>query len=575
MKKLIPLLAAALVLAGGILLPLLFLKSERSLARDAWHLKPPLENAAEMIAVLPSARQLAHAETEFYAFFHFGINTFYEVEWGTGGEDPMRFDPTNLDTDQWAASIAAAVMKGAIITAKHHDGFCLWPSAYTEFSVKNSPYQGDVVGEMAESCRKYGLKFGFYLSPWDMNAPTFGQDEAYNDYYAAQLTELLTNYGDVFAVWLDGAIGEEYKDRQTYDFPRWTEIIRELQPDACITIMGSPPDVAWVGNEHGLADGNVSSVGRWGLVWTKNECDVSIRPGWFYHADQQPKSLKQLIHIYYNSVGMNCTLLLNIPPNKEGLLDQQDVDRLAEFGEAIRAIYANEIPTVMTPLTEDGGMYAYDLKLDARQKVKHLVLSEDVENYSERVTRFSVYAKVGGFYVKAGQSQSAGAKTIVQLSRFAPRTDTYRVVIEEARGEPAAQVKLYGGGAAESSPGRPANPRIDRAADELLGRFEAYEEYPGYAGQGSERAAIWTDKSLKNFRYIEVGYEIAGDEIILHPGKTLHSIAELTPGRPFVTTFWVPEIIPVNGIAFTGSDGRHGEILHRQRELRGRLSAAH
>ena len=424
------------------------IKTESGLAKSAWHLKPLPENAELMASILPSQRQITHAkETEFYAFFHFGINTFAGVEWGDGKEDPMIFDPAALDTDQWIKAIADAGMTGAIITAKHHDGFCLWPSEYTDFSVKNSPYRGDIVKEFAESCRKYGVKFGFYLSPWDMNSPLFGQDEAYNDHYVNQLTELLTNYGEVFEVWFDGAIADAYKGIQTYDWDRWVSIVRELQPGAVTAIAPPVPDVAWVGNEDGLANGNVNSVryrsGQW--IWARSECDVSIRHGWFYHDHEGPKSLDHLMRIYYNSIGMNCTLLLNIPPNREGRLDQKDVDRLAEMGRAVEAVYANEIPAEMTVLREGRNTFAYDFKLDAPQKARHVILSEDVSRFGERITSWSVYAKVGGLYSKVGEAESAGAKTIVRLSRFAPKTDSYRIVIEEARANPALnKITFYG-----------------------------------------------------------------------------------------------------------------------------------
>jgi len=437
----LPLLFILCLAGAGIhIYPLV--KTEESLAQDAWHLKPLPENAAEMIATLPSQRQIRHgSETEFYAFFHFGVNTFTDSEWGAGTEDPAVFNPTHLDTDQWIENIAAAGMTGAILTAKHHDGFCLWPSAYTEHSVKNSPYDGDVVAQFAESCRKYGVKFGFYLSPWDRNTPAYGQAQAYNGYYANQLTELLTNYGEVFEVWFDGAIGEEYQGIQTYDWDRWVALVRKLQPDACTAIAPPVPDIAWVGNEHGLADGNVSSVKGSGnqRFWAKNECDVSIRRGWFYHENQRPKGLGELMRIYYNSVGMNCTLLLNIPPNREGQLNEKDVKRLQEMGEAIRAITAREISTEMAELREGENIYALDFKLDSAQKARHVVLSEDVNRFGERVTQFSVYAKVGRFYLKVGESESAGAKTIVRLRRFAPRTGMYRIVIEQARGAPVLQ----------------------------------------------------------------------------------------------------------------------------------------
>ncbi|MCL2106646.1 MAG: alpha-L-fucosidase [Oscillospiraceae bacterium] len=440
-------LLLAICLGGALMHFVPLVKTEKSLAKNAWHRKPLPENAAEMIAVLPSARQLSHGEdTEFYAFFHFGINTFTGSEWGTGQEDPMLFDPTSLDTDQWIESIAAAGMTGAIITAKHHDGFCLWPTEYSDFSVKNSAYQEDVVARFAESCRKYGVKFGFYLSPWDRNAATYGQSEAYNDYYVQQLTELLTNYGEVFEVWFDGAVGEEYKGIQSYDWDRWVALVRELQPNACTAIAPPVPDVAWVGNEDGLANGNVSSVRyrseQW--IWARSECDVSIRPGWFYHEQEEPKSLDELMHIYYNSIGMNCSLLLNIPPNKEGRLDQKDVDRLAEFGRAIDALYENKLPAEMTVLREGDQIYALDFKLEPGQKAKHIVLSEELGQAGERITKWSVYAKAGALYFKLGGAESAGGKTILRLNPWV-KADSYRILIEEARGNPALRdISFYG-----------------------------------------------------------------------------------------------------------------------------------
>jgi len=242
-------------------------------------------------------------------------------------------------------------------------------------------------------------------------------------------------------------VGEEYRGIQAYDWDRWVALVRELQPGACTAIAPPAPDVAWVGNEHGLADGNVSSVKGNGdsLFWAKNECDVSIRPGWFYHSAQRPKALNELMHIYYNSVGMHCSLLLNIPPNKEGRLDQKDVDRLKEMGGAVRKIYEKSIPAKMAELCEGETIYALDFKLDRAQRAGHVVLSEDVSQFGERIMNFSIYVKLGRFYLKVGQSQSAGGKTIVRLNWFAPKADSYRIVIEEARANPALRsVEFYG-----------------------------------------------------------------------------------------------------------------------------------
>jgi len=429
-------------------------------AGDAWHLKPPPANAAEQLAVLPSPRQIAHAELEYYGFVHFGINTFTGREWGTGAEDPALFNPAALDTDQWAKAMADAGMKGAILTAKHHDGFCLWPSAHTEHSVKNSPYkdgQGVVVAQFAQSCRKYGLQFGFYLSPWDMHEPTYGTGAGYDEFYTQQLRELLTGYGEVTFVWLDGANGEgPGGKRQEYDWERYYALVRELQPNAVICVAG--PDVAWVGNEDGLANGNVSSVrGNPGnLHWKKSECDVSIRPGWFFHGNERPKTLNQLMYIYYNSVGMNCALLLNIPPNADGLFDRRDVERLACFRGEIDKIYASpvvpsEVSVSDVILKDDAQSYMFaddeycvDFTLDSMKRLRHVVLSEDSNVYSERIRAFSVYAKLGPLYIRVGRAQSAGNKTIVKLSALTPWTDTYRIVIEQSKANPVLRyVGLY------------------------------------------------------------------------------------------------------------------------------------
>ncbi|MCL2023074.1 MAG: alpha-L-fucosidase [Oscillospiraceae bacterium] len=451
-KQFIGVVSAAVIscLAVSIVFCVTYIKTDGGFAKNGWHQKSLPENAEVMISVLPSERQIAHAEeTEFAAFIHFGINTFTGREWGSGTEDPALFNPTNLDTDQWAKAMADAGMKGAILTAKHHDGFALWQTEHSEFSIKNSPYKngkGDIAKEFADSCRKYGLKVGFYLSPWDLHEPTYGSD-AYNDFYKAQLRELLTNYGEVSFVWFDGAANEDGYEygrgrKQEYDWDGIVALVRELQPGAVTAIAPPVPDVAWVGNEDGLANGNVRSVryrsDQW--IWAKSECDVSIRHGWFYNEHEEPKSLEHLMYIYYNSVGMNCTLLLNVPPNKEGLFDEKDVARLSEMGKAIEAIYENKIPTEMSALSEDGDIYALDCKLDSPQKIENVVFSEDAHNFSERVMKFSVYAKIGGLYLKVGESEAAGWKSIVKLDKWlTPKTDSYRILIEEARGNPAVR----------------------------------------------------------------------------------------------------------------------------------------
>ena len=318
---------------------------------------------------LPSAAQLQWHKMEYYGFLHFGLNTFTGQEWGYGDISPEEFNPTDFNADQIVGTASAAGMKGLILTCKHHDGFCLWPSKFTDYSVKSSPWKdgkGDVVKEISEACTKYGLKFGVYLSPWDRNHPDYGKPE-YIEYYRNQLRELLSNYGPVFEVWFDGANGgngwyggadEERKiDRSTYyDWENTWKIVRELQPDAVI-FSDVGPDVRWVGNENGIAGdpcwatytpvttdssnptpGNVKyQLGqngtRNGEFWMPAECDVSIRPGWFYHEDQDSlvKLPKYLLDLYFKSVGRGASLLLNIPPDKRGRITKADSLNLIEF----------------------------------------------------------------------------------------------------------------------------------------------------------------------------------------------------------------------------------------------------
>lgn len=327
-------------------------------------------------SIVPSERQLRWQELEFYAFFHFGINTFTNSEWGNGNEDPELFNPEKLDCRQWVKICQLAGMKGVILTCKHHDGFCLWPSAYTDHSVRSSKWKdgtGDVVAECAKACKEFGMKFGVYLSPWDRHEPSYGSGEAYNRFFLNQLRELLTGYGELFCVWFDGACGEGPNGKvQQYDWESYYKLIRELQPDATINITG--PDVRWCGNEAGVCRASEwSVVPYWHsnheiiasqsqkdvskppkkinptaldlgsrkaikkcnkLIWYPAEVDVSIRKGWFYHPeeDYSVKPLSKLMEIYYNSVGSNANFLLNIPPTPEGKIHEKDMETLLSMG---------------------------------------------------------------------------------------------------------------------------------------------------------------------------------------------------------------------------------------------------
>jgi alpha-L-fucosidase len=312
----------------------------------------------------PTLQQLKWQENETTAFLHFTVNTFTGKEWGDGTEDPKIFDPTKFDARQWIKELKDAGFKTAIITAKHHDGFCLWPTKTTEHSVKNSPWKngnGDVVKEVADACKEFGVAFGFYLSPWDRHEKTYGTP-AYNDFYKEQLKELLTNYGKVAEVWFDGAKGKNEKD-MIYDFDGYWKLVRELQPGAII-YSGVGPDARWVGNEKGIAgDTCWSTINTDGMMpgkvvpkylntgdengkkWMAAETDVSIRPGWFWNEKEnnQVRSAKNLVNLYYQSVGRNSLLLLNIPPNKDGLFEQVDIRAIDSFRTILNETFAHNL----------------------------------------------------------------------------------------------------------------------------------------------------------------------------------------------------------------------------------------
>ena len=325
---------------------------------------------------VPSPRQLRWHEMEFYGFLHFTVNTFTNREWGDGDESPSVFNPADFDADQIVAAAKDGGMKGLILTCKHHDGFCLWPSQYTEHSVKNSPWrggQGDVVKEISEACSRAGLRFGVYLSPWDRNHKDYGRPE-YLVYYRNQLRELLTNYGPIFEIFFDGANGgdgyyggayerREIDNRTYYDWPTTWQLVRDLQPD-CVLFSDAGPDIRWVGNERGVAGetcwatsnsddfvpgradtARLNRGDRPGKHWVPAECDVSIRPGWFYHRheDDQVKTPQALVDLYYSSVGRGASFLLNLPPDRRGRIHDNDVRSLREFRRILDATFATNL----------------------------------------------------------------------------------------------------------------------------------------------------------------------------------------------------------------------------------------
>ena len=382
----------------------------------------------EPILPVPEPKQVEWQQMETYAFIHFGLNTFNDREWGYGDTDPKVFNPTNLDCDQWAQTLVKAGMKGVILTAKHHDGFCLWPFEGTEYSIKNSPWKngkGNVVKELSEACKKYGLKFAVYLSPWDRHQANYGTPE-YLPYFYAQLHDLLTNYGPVFEVWFDGANGGDgwyggAKDIRTidrknyYNYPRIYEMLDSIQPQAIIFSDGGP-GCRWVGNEKGFAGATNWSFLREGEVhpgyeksyelqyghadgnqWVPAECDVSIRPGWFYHPeeDDRVKSPDQLVDLYYRSVGHNATLLLNFPVDRRGLIHPVDSANAVRFHEMIQQQLKTNLVAGMIPKVsnERGGDFVAsaltDDNFDTYWATEDGVTTADIEFSFDTPTRMN------------------------------------------------------------------------------------------------------------------------------------------------------------------------------------------
>ena len=426
------------------------------------------EKVAMAARLVPSPQQLDWQRMELIAFIHFGMNTFTGREWGDGKENPKWFNPVGLDAEQWVRTLKETGFKLVLITAKHHDGFCLWPSEFTDHSVAASDWKagkGDVVRELREACSKFGLKFGVYLSPWDRNAPCYGNSPEYNDFFVGQLTELLTNYGEVHEVWFDGAIGEGPDGRkQEYDWERYYKTIQRLQPNAVMAIMGD--DVRWVGNERGMGretewsatvltpgiyqrsgqnNGNLGitelskDLGSRAMLakatelfWYPSEVDVSIRPGWFYREeeDNRVKTVEQLMDIYCQSVGRNSVLLLNIPPNREGRIHDIDVERLREFAAYRDKVFAHDrVVAGDIPWCTRGGISrVYALNPDSL--INLVLLQEDIEQ-GQRVERFTVELYAKGAWQQVGEGTTLGYKRILRFPET--KADSLRLTIREVR----------------------------------------------------------------------------------------------------------------------------------------------
>ncbi len=421
--------------------------------------------------VLPSRAQLDWQRDELAMFIHFGVNTFSNREWGDGKESPSSFNPTALDARQWARSARAAGFRAMVLTAKHHDGFCLWPTATTQHSVRSSPFRsgnGDVVREFVDACRAEQLRVGLYLSPWDRNAPSYGDSPRYKDMYIAQLTELLTRYGAIHEVWFDGANGEGPNGkRQTYDWPRVWGKVKELQPQSVI-FSDAGPDVRWIGNERGVAGTtNWSTVNpsivpypgmsgdevmrslqdgdRDGSVWRPGETDVSIRPGWFYHPaeDARVKSVDDLVEIYCTSVGRNSKLLLNVPPTPEGLLHRVDVQRLTGMREQLDRMFANDVVRGSSArwrvLSDTAAVHTVPFARE--ESVRVLDVREDITR-GQRVAEYAIEGLVGARWQLLTRGTTIGYRRIDRIPPVLVKG--LRVSISDARHRPeSVQLAAY------------------------------------------------------------------------------------------------------------------------------------
>jgi len=459
-------------------------------------------DAPKPIYPIPSANQLTRQEMELCAFVHFSINTFTDLEWGMGNEKESMFNPTKANPNQWVKVLKGTGFKGIILTCKHHDGFCLWPSKYTEHSIKNSPYKngkGDIVKELSNACKKQNVKFGIYLSPWDRNRADYGTP-TYVEYYRKQLKELFDSYGPVFEMWFDGANGgtgyyggsnenRKIDGKTYYDWPKTLEMIRVIEPEI-IFFSDAGPGVRWVGNEDGYVGTtnwcqlnsdtlyagkqNINQLlnegSEHGTSWVPAEVDVSIRPGWFYHQkeDEKVKSPVEIFNIYLTSVGRGAMLLLNIPPDRRGLIHENDVKSLKGFREILDREFKtnladNKIVTATstrgndkefapanitdkkkeTYWTTDDNIISSSLEinLDKVKTVKYIVLQEYIK-LGQRIRKFNVEVKQGNVWIKVAEETTVGYKRILKINPI--QTDQIRITILESRACPIiSNVEVY------------------------------------------------------------------------------------------------------------------------------------
>lgn len=448
---------------------------------------------------IPSAAQVVWHEMELNAFVHFTTNTFTDKEWGYGDEDPSIFNPTAFNADQWVTTFKDAGFRGVILTCKHHDGFCLWPSKFTEHSVKNSPFKKDVVKEVADACKRHGLKFGIYVSPWDRNHAQYGSPE-YVQYYRNQLQELFTNYGPIFEMWFDGANGGDgfYGGKREarkinggtyYDWPTTLNLVREAEPEV-IFFSDAGPGVRWVGNERGVAgETNWNTItpdtlfaGKGGIEnllntgsengthWIPAEVDVSIRPGWFYHAkeDSMVKTPEQLVEIYLTSVGRGSTLLLNVPPDRRGLIHENDVQALTQWrallNERFKTNLAADAKVTASAVRGDSKQFAGENVKDnnpetywalndsersgtiefsfGEQRLVQYVLLQEYIKLGQRVKSFTIEAETNDGWKKIGAGTTIGYKRIIKVDPV--EASSVRISINDAKACPViSTIELF------------------------------------------------------------------------------------------------------------------------------------
>jgi len=447
----------------------------------------PVKSPAPVFPV-PTQQQLSWHELETYAFIHFTTNTFTGKEWGYGDESPSIFNPSGLDVDQWVSTLKETGFKAVILTAKHHDGFCLWPSAYTDHTVAASPYKngkGDIVREVSDACKKYGLKFGIYLSPWDRNRADYGKP-SYVTYYRNQLKELFANYGPVFEMWFDGANGGDgyyggarekrrIDGSRYYDWPGTIKMVREMEPNI-LFFSDAGPDIRWVGNERGIAGETnwnnltpdtlyagkarieklLGTGSENGSQWIPAEVDVSIRPGWFYHAEEdgKVKTPEQLFDIYLSSVGRGSNLLLNIPPDRRGLFHEKDVEYLKGFHRLVEERLSHNLlekakvkasasydKTQKASRLTDGDPQTFwaakdvqanvEITLPQAAEIRYIQLSEHIA-LGQRVKAFEVEAYDGKKWTSVARGTTIGYKRILKITPVTARKLRVKVLDAKA-----------------------------------------------------------------------------------------------------------------------------------------------